>query len=393
MLVQADLAARIQLLLLQRNEVSARYIPRHSMPLAISCQEMSRRFLSGGRLLAIGHGPYATDAQHVSVEFIHPIMVGKRALPALDLSAAPAAWLDVLLRPEDIVMGFGPPAGDAQIHQWVAAARARGALTYEWPGHLDRHPLPAASDDPFIHQELTELMYHTLWETVHVFFEQAEKGDDLGDASFLYPSLARGDSAPTDTLAQVEASIRQKALEDERLRSQAAETCSELLADAAVAIYERLRLGGTLLAFGNGGSATDANDLVLDCIMPPAGMRPIPAISLAIEPANLSAIGNDVGIELIFLRQLIANSRPGDVAVAISTSGTSKNICAALGEARKRGLLTIALVGSDGGDVVRNNLADFALVVKCDYIPRLQEIQASLYHVLRSAVAMLDPLP
>ncbi len=135
------------------------------------------------------------------------------------------------------------------------------------------------------------------------------------------------------------------------MRVQAAETCSELLADAAVAIHELLRRGGTLLAFGNGGSATDANDLVLDCIMPPAGMRPIPAISLAMEPANLSAIGNDVGIELIFLRQLIANSRPGDIAVAISTSGKSKNICAALGEARKRGLLTIALLGSDGGDV------------------------------------------
>src|SRR6185437_5363032 len=103
---QSEITARIHSLLLERNEISARYIPQHSMPLAVSCQEMSRRFLRGGRLLAMGRGPYATDAQHVSVEFIHPIMVGKRALPALDLSASPGPWLEVLLRPDDIVMGF-----------------------------------------------------------------------------------------------------------------------------------------------------------------------------------------------------------------------------------------------------------------------------------------------
>ncbi len=117
-------------------------------------------------------------------------------------------------------------------------------------------------------------------------------------------------------------------------------------------MHERIAGGGTLLAFGNGGSATDANDLVLDCVDPPPGLRPIPAISLSLEPANISAISNDVGVELVFLRQMIANGRPGDIAVAISTSGKSKNICAALGEARKRGLLTIALLGSDGGDIL-----------------------------------------
>ncbi len=120
-------------------------------------------------------------------------------------------------------------------------------------------------------------------------------------------------------------------------------------------------------------------------------MRPIPAISLSMEPANISAIGNDVGVELVFMRQLIANGRPADMAVAISTSGKSKNICAALVEARKRGMLTVALLGSQGGDVLREQLADHCFVVPSDYIPRLQEVQASIYHILRRALARLGP--
>ena len=85
--------------------------------------------------------------------------------------------------------------------------------------------------------------------------------------------------------------------------------------------------------------------------MPPPGYEPIPAVSLSMEPANISAIANDVGTELIFQRQLIAQARPNDVAIAISTSGGSKNIVMALEEARKRKLLTVALLGYDGSEV------------------------------------------
>ena len=144
-----------------------------------------------------------------------------------------------------------------------------------------------------------------------------------------------------------------------------------------------------MILFGNGGSATDANDWALDCVMPPAGYRALPAISLALEPANLSAIANDVGPGVIFLRQLIAHARPGDVAVGISTSGSSGNVIAALEEARKRGLVTVALVGYDGGEILRRGLADFALVVPSDYIPRIQEAQASIYHVIREDMEVL----
>lgn len=371
-----------------RNQLSADYVPRHSGTLAQVSRDMAERFRQGGRLLAIGVGSYITDAQHVSVEFVHPVIVGKRALPALDLSVAPRQMLGVLVRAQDIVLGFAPPDGDVGLNDLVSEMSRRGALTCLWPGRLGEHDLPAASGDPFIHQELTEIMYHTLWETVQVFLDQHSGGEDVGAASFLYPFLSEQRSASSaDTLADVAASIRQKAADDERLRSEFAAGQAELLAEAAAAIRQRLLAGGAIVAFGNGGSATDANDLALDCVSPPAGVRPLPAISLSMEPANLSAIANDVGVELMFQRQLIANGRPQDVAIAISTSGKSKNLALALREARSRGMLTIGLAGYDGGDFVREKLVDYAFVVGSDYIPRIQEVQASIYHVLRRALA------
>ena len=138
--------------------------------------------------------------------------------------------------------------------------------------------------------------------------------------------------------------------------------------------------GGKLILFGNGGSATDANDWAIDCVAPPAGYRPFPRSRSRMEPANITALANDVGTEVIFLRQLIAQARPEDVAIGISTSGGSRNIIMALEEARKRGLLTVALLGYDGGEIVRRGLADHPLVVRSDYIPRIQEVQASIYH-------------
>src|SRR6202011_3287293 len=148
--------------------------------------------------------------------------------------------------------------------------------------------------------------------------------------------------------------------------------------------------GGKLILFGNGGSATEANDLMLDCIQPPHGYRPVPAVSLSLEPANITALANDVGTEVIFLRQLIAQARPNDIAVAISTSGGSKNIIVALEEARKRNLLTVALLGYDGGEILRRGLADLPLIVRSDYIPRIQEVQASIYHTVRELMETAD---
>lgn len=384
------LAAQIEERLLMRNEIIEGFFVREARHLAEVCHEMSERFLRGGRLLAFGRGSYATDAQHVSVEFVHPVIVGKRALPALDLSMAFQPWLRAILSPDDIVMGFGPPEGDREVIAALSWARSRKAMTFALPGRDGTYALEAVTQDPFIHQEMVEIFYHTLWETVHVFFEHRQLGQDVGQTEFLYPFLGQKKQETSDIFEEVAASILMKVHDDTLLRTRLAKEEAEQIGNAALAIHQRLSQGGKLILFGNGGSATDANDWALDCILPPSGYRSIPAISLSMEPANITALANDVGTEVIFLRQLIAQARPGDVAIGISTSGGSRNIVMALEEARKRSLLTVALLGYDGGEVYRRGLADFPIIVRSDYIPRIQEVQASAYHVIRETLEGLD---
>ena len=385
-----QLVPQIEARLLERNRVFEQFFALEATRLAEACREMSERFLHGGRLLAFGRGPYATDAQHVSVEFVHPVIVGKRALPALDLSILFRPWIETILRPEDIVMGFGPPEGDPEILATLQEAHTAGAMTLALPGSEGSYALKPATGDPFMHQEMIEILYHTLWETVHVFFEHRELGHELGETGFLYPFLGRKKQGTSDLVSDVANSICMKVRDDAELRAGVAREQSEQIYATALAMQQRVRRGGKLVLFGNGGSATDANDWALDCVLPPSGYHAIPAVSLALEPANITALANDVGTDVIFLRQLIAQAQPEDIAIGISTSGGSRNIIMALEEARKRKLMTVALLGYDGGEILRRGLADFPLVVHCDYIPRIQEVQASIYHVIREFMEVLD---
>ncbi|PLS87736.1 MAG: phosphoheptose isomerase [Actinobacteria bacterium] len=350
---------------------------------------MSRRFLAGGRLLAFGNGSAATDAEHISVEFVHPVIVGKRALPALDVGPNFETRLPAILRPEDMVMGFAFSGRDKAVERALLMAEERGALTFALAGEVGAYPFDLPDEDPFVCQEVFEVLYHLLWETVHVYFEHREQGHDVGASSFLYPMLGKGEQRLEEVVREVQSSMLQKVEGVNSLRAATARTEAGTISEIAAAVSERLGRGGKVVAFGNGGSATDANDLVADCVDPPPGMEPVPAVSLSAEPANITAIANDIGAEAIFARQLIAHARPEDVAVGISTSGGSANVLAAFAEARKRGLLTVGIVGYDGGRILSEGLTDHALVVRSDYIPRIQEVQASIYHVLRGLVQEL----
>src|SRR5215208_306094 len=131
-----ELATRSRAELPRRNKVFETFFEAEAPRLAEACHEMSRRFLDGGQLLAFGNGSATTDAQHVSVEFVHPVIVGKRALPALDLGPDFERRLPVLLRPEDMVMGFAFPKRDAAVERALLAARERGALTFALAGEV-----------------------------------------------------------------------------------------------------------------------------------------------------------------------------------------------------------------------------------------------------------------
>jgi D-sedoheptulose 7-phosphate isomerase len=148
---------------------------------------------------------------------------------------------------------------------------------------------------------------------------------------------------------------------------------------------ERFLAGGQLFAFGNGGSATDAAGAAALFVRPPGG-RPLPARSLAADEAVLTALGNDVGFELVFSRQLIAYARPIDIALGVSTSGSSDNLLVAFAEARRRRVLTIGLAGFDGGRMAASSDIDHCIVVRADSVHRIQETQAAIVVALWQGV-------
>lgn len=207
----------------------------------------------------------------------------------------------------------------------------------------------------------------------------------------FYPFLFQGGTASVeDVLRQVRHSTLEKCAEIVALRRTTLARYGDLIVAAATAMARAFAGGATLFAFGNGGSTTDAQDLVADLSDPPfAGWVPLPAIALTNDIAVVTAVGNDVGFDNIFARQIIAFGRPGDIAFGVSTSGNSTNVLVALEQARKQGLLTVGLAGYDGGKMARSTAVDFCVVALSDHIPRVQEAQATVYHALLETIYTL----
>lgn len=196
-------------------------------------------------------------------------------------------------------------------------------------------------------------------------------------SDFLYPFLEAGEGDAGALLGDLAASAVAKGIESTRLRAATLEAAVAGLASAAAAMADRFAAGGQLFTFGNGGSATDAASLARLFTGPPSG-RPLPARCLVDDVAVLTALANDVGFDLVFARQLIAHARPGDIALGISTSGTSANLLVAFAEARRRGLLTVGLAGYGGGEMAASDDVAHCLVVRSDSVHRVQETQAAL---------------
>jgi D-sedoheptulose 7-phosphate isomerase len=444
-------AHRLERLVAEREAVLSRFLDAEQERIARACHDMARAFSRGGTLIAFGVGAAATDAAHVAVEFMHPVIVGKRALPALAPTNDPtgAATLARLARADDIALALVHDAGDESATAFVAEARRREVLTIAMGGAGASLPADYAfivpSSEPLVVQEVQETTYHILWELVHVFFEHPGLLDDacitcgdvavqarvvalrdgsavvekdgareevaielvddvrVGDVllchagvaldkvagapaaaqpedptAFLYPFLEAEEHDVDAVLRDVRASTLRKGADVIALRAAidvgAIERC-------AGDVRARLERGGRLIAFGNGGSSTDAQDVAGDCLA-----RGWSALALTNDAATVTAIGNDVGFDNVFARQLIALARPDDVALAISTSGSSPNVVVGLEEAHRRHMLTCAITGYDGGRLAGLEWLDHLIVVRNDYIPRLQEAHATIYHLLLDAI-------
>lgn len=203
---------------------------------------------------------------------------------------------------------------------------------------------------------------------------------------FLYPFIEGDETDAEELLVDLARSAEGKWAQSTALREATLTQCAEQLAITAAAMAERFAAGGRLFTFGNGGSATDAEAVAHLYTEPPRG-RPLPARSLAEDQAVMTALGNDVGFDLVFSRQLIAHGRRTDVAMGFSTSGNSENLMRAFAEARKQGMLTVGLSGYDGGRMAAEGTpVEQCLVARSDSVHRIQEAQAALNHALWAEV-------
>ena len=438
----------------ERERVLGDFLAAEHERLARACLDMARAFQRGGLLIPFGSGAAASDAAHVVVEFMHPVIVGKRALPAVTPTGERDGrrFLSATGRAGDIALGISQRAADPAVAAFLDHGTRAGLLTIALTAGKRAaadHAFVVPTDDPAIAQEVQETAYHILWELVHVFFEHPGLLEDscitCGDVAvaarvlevddrtatvevggaresvavdlieglrpgelvlchagvaldrvaepsppeppadadedpsgFLYPFLGSREPAVGDVLADVAQSTLRKGADTVALRRA---IDADAVGACADAVGAALRDGARLLAFGNGGSATDAQDAAADALE--AGW---PALSLVADSATITAVGNDVGFENVFARQLIPLGRPGDVALAFSTSGSSPSVIAGLEEAHRRGMLTCALTGYAGGRLVELPWLDHLLSVPGDYVPRLQEAHATIWHLLLEAV-------
>lgn len=206
----------------------------------------------------------------------------------------------------------------------------------------------------------------------------------------LYPFLAGQPQPKAELERALLASIAAKAAESRATSERFFAEAGPALLAAATAIADTYRRGGRLLTMGNGGSACDAAHVAVEFIHPATAGRPaLAAINLVADVATLSAIGNDLGFEHVFVRQLAAHGRPGDALIGVSTSGQSSNLIAAFAAARAGGLITIGLAGGDGGAMRSSGAVDHCLVVPSSSIHRVQEAHVVAYHILWDLVHTL----
>ena len=328
-----------------------------STDLAVAALGLARVFSDGGRLVVAAPGR-PDHAQHVAVEFIHPAVVGARSLPAI---ASSLADLEHHVAIDDALLVLLPS----------------GEFDHELPDSaLLLTTDPAATEPDLVR------WYHVLWELVQLGLEHpgltggaAVSGGDT--TNFLYPFLDAAETSEDELLASMRESAESKASESSELSSRAiAANDLELLA-VARAIDVCRRHGGTVHTVGNGGSSTDAARFAR--LLRSHGVR---ASCLASDPAVLTALANDLGVDRIFARQVEAAVRPGDVLVVFSTSGASPNLLAALELDVIEQVTTVASAGYGGGRLAEHSATDHRLTVDSTSVHRIQEAQGVLIDTL-----------
>lgn len=209
-------------------------------------------------------------------------------------------------------------------------------------------------------------------------------GDKAGHDAMesLYPFLYAACSDLSAVMEQVRASTAAKAEEILHLRRLVCERDGSRLAECARRVAYQFSVGGRLFAFGNGGSATDAQQVATLFLHPGGDAPALPAFALSSDTAVVTALANDIGVDVVFARQIAAFGGPDDIAVGLSTSGNSANVLRAFDEASRLGMLTVGLAGYEGGKMAEADSIDYLFVAPSASVHRIQEAQTTIYQVL-----------
>ncbi len=315
---------------------------------------LARVFSAGGRLIVAADGRL-DHARHVAVEFVHPAITGARSLPAFAIALED---VDHVVRPNDAL------------------------LILESTDRLLERPLPDTAQLLVIGRDQTEpelvRWYHVLWELVQLGLEHpglTGGSPSLGGdtTNFLYPFLDAAEDDEPALLASMAASAAAKQTESEELARETLAANTSAVETIAAQIRSCAASGGTVFTIGNGGSACDAGRLAR--LLQHIG---VPATSLAEDPAKLTALANDLGVDKIFSRQVEAAARAGDVLVLFSTSGASGNLLSVLDLRLVSELIIVACAGYGGGSLAAHHQVDHKLVVDSSSVHRVQEAQGFL---------------
>jgi D-sedoheptulose 7-phosphate isomerase len=202
------------------------------------------------------------------------------------------------------------------------------------------------------------------------------------------PPVNRPGTATTFAAGELAGKVLRQAREAARVKEDFFAVEAERIAACCQAMADAFSKGGKLLVFGNGGSCCDAMHMAVECTHPIIERRPaLPALALTTDMATLTAIGNDQDFSLAYVQQLRLLAKPGDIAMGMSTSGKSSNVNRALQAARDLGMLTIGYAGRDGGRMPAH--CDYCFVIPSFSIPRIQETQETLLHIMWDLVHVI----
>jgi D-sedoheptulose 7-phosphate isomerase len=329
--------------------------------------DLARTFTAGGRLI-VSALDRPDHARHVAVEFVHPAITGAKSLPSF--AVAPND-IDHVVRLNDAL------------------------LIIESADHTLDRTLPESAQLLVVGADMTEpelvRWYHVLWELVQLGLEHpgltggsASEGGD--PTNFLYPFLDAAEDDEPALLASMASSESAKQTESAELAAQTIASNAATVEAIAEQIDSAIAAGGTVFSIGNGGSACDAAQLAR--LLQAKGVR---AMSLAEDPATITALANDLGVSRIFSRQVDASVRRGDVVVLFSTSGSSANLLSVLDLDVATELVIVACAGYGGGPMAAHTNVGHQLIIDSTSVHRIQEAQGVLIGEICSRIPVTAP--